>query len=596
MPLSEKRYLAIASIISLIIGLASLLIPVSLTPHTVSDDVVITSYKAVLYPNGTLVEDYVYHVMDSDKRMLYRSWRDPLVARGQRLGKPYIEHLYTACPPGFIEYLYTYDEKLYMPPTGMTHYGKKVLDILRDAGARSETGCYNPHGIPPGDYHVRYVFRLYPPTTCDNTLCLLDLSLASPEGHLYYNKYMVWLRGVDAEKASLLPLTLNAVLETEGNGILVSGHELYKDQGLRIVILSGTRYPATALARQGDPVALYESVLATEKKSMQAASLLALAGGIWGILATPLLLLVYRVYGVERKPIGPIPSGFPPDTGEKPWQVNLLYNGDVGRFTEEVVAATILDLAARGILRVYNSPDGTIITLPSPDETSKLDEYERKLVDALRLLSPDGASLRLEDAKRLARDKRKLLRVYAGSLFNPAPFRKTYKAALETGRKPLVALFLVTAAAGVIVIAVTSTMLPVEDLSFHYKVYMAWLLAVMAYIPPLFMPAYVIGRWRPGYLEKYLAWKKFVEEAKSMLAGPVVGVEGPTAMRIAAYLVALGEERLAGKALNRLGSSLYAAYLAASRLGHHYYTWSGRRGGAGGGGGGGFGGGGAGAR
>jgi uncharacterized membrane protein len=66
-------------------------------------DVYVDSYRADLYPNGTLSEQFVYQIGASGKyRMLYRNWKMPLSV--QNLSTPYVQPLAVEVPKGTTSY------------------------------------------------------------------------------------------------------------------------------------------------------------------------------------------------------------------------------------------------------------------------------------------------------------------------------------------------------------------------------------------------------------------------------------------------------------------------------------------------------------
>ena len=65
-------------IASLIIGIIGLFL-VAIIPPLFEGNLVVDTYDAVLYANGTLTERYTYDVKTSGEyRMLFRSWNAPL--------------------------------------------------------------------------------------------------------------------------------------------------------------------------------------------------------------------------------------------------------------------------------------------------------------------------------------------------------------------------------------------------------------------------------------------------------------------------------------------------------------------------------------
>ena len=71
--MGETKQLAALVIAALVIGIIGLIL-ISLVPPLFEGDLVVSSYQATLYQNGTLHEQYTYDVANSGEyRMLYRS-------------------------------------------------------------------------------------------------------------------------------------------------------------------------------------------------------------------------------------------------------------------------------------------------------------------------------------------------------------------------------------------------------------------------------------------------------------------------------------------------------------------------------------------
>lgn len=242
-----------------------------------------------------------------------------------------------------------------------------------------------------------------------------------------------------------------------------------------------------------------------------------------------------------------------------------------------------------------------MIRLPRKGEEGELDSYERDLVGLLRLLSGDGETVVLAEGKGLGKKLRinPELRDRIRVLYGSVAYKGLARRAVKPCRRPF-ALAILLGIAAIIAQLVLYKHLWIGDKALAYKSVITWFLGVLAYVPPLLAPSYVFGRWSPEYLEKFLAWNRFREKARELGLGATSaqGLSGEW-LRVAAYLVALGETELVEKELRKLGEEIAAVYASTLRTFHGLYY--GYRGGARGfsGGGvssGGFGGGGAGVR
>ena len=77
--MSEIKQLVVLFIATLVLGIIGLGL-ITVLPPLFEGNLVVDSYDAVLYENGTLTEQYTYDVKTSGQyRMLYRSWEVPLI-------------------------------------------------------------------------------------------------------------------------------------------------------------------------------------------------------------------------------------------------------------------------------------------------------------------------------------------------------------------------------------------------------------------------------------------------------------------------------------------------------------------------------------
>ncbi|MDD1638738.1 MAG: DUF2207 domain-containing protein, partial [Methanomicrobiales archaeon] len=101
--MSEQRQITTLVAITLAIGILAVLLAL-VVPGLLGGNLVVDRYDAVLSPDGTLTETYIYHVKaDQVYRMLYRSWEVPLSFGF--LDEPSIEFVGMEQPPGTIGYV-----------------------------------------------------------------------------------------------------------------------------------------------------------------------------------------------------------------------------------------------------------------------------------------------------------------------------------------------------------------------------------------------------------------------------------------------------------------------------------------------------------
>ncbi len=600
--MGEKRLLAVTLTLSLFLGLATLAVAVYLSenPHQGSrGEVYISRYEASLGPDGVLREKYTY-VLGERKQMIYRSWDTPLTRGDRPLGSEgYIEVVGVACPPGTVPYVVDYRGELELLLPASPEVRGDVERIIEKYGVRSEAGCYAPQGLGPGAYVAVYTFQLHPPLRCGPDACLLDLSLAAAGRHVYYDEFSVAVSG--AQMVYLHPASPGRVEAGHGSW-LVEGKGLPSKSVLRILALypRGTGMPAGSVEEVEDAFALARSMVEDAWYRVSLAKTMLVGAGLAAAAAPLVGVGVYLARGREGKPRYPVPQGVPPDTGEKPWQVNLLYHGQVGSLSTDAVVATILDLADSGVVKLRESSGRVLLSL---DEEAlkgrKLDGFEAAVVELLRTLGGEEVDLK-EVGERVKRDPELKARIKSLALKLMVPGKEAERLAREAVESsrlffaaPLIASILMAVAA-----AVLGHQLGLQGIMGGGVI--ALLLSALTYAPLLAAPVYVYGRWRPGYLEKYLAWRRFLGWLDEM----GVGRAGLSRLaggwyKLLAYAAALGRGEKVARVLEDTGiREAVAAAIAYSYIHTHYHR--NRLGGAvpsgGGGGGGGFGGGGAGAR
>jgi hypothetical protein len=265
-------------------------------------------------------------------------------------------------------------------------------------------------------------------------------------------------------------------------------------------------------------------------------------------------ILYYR-YGRERRPTQPVPEGFPPNTGEKPWMVAALYTGHPGKPGWRVLASTILWLEARGLVRRVQLPRGGVGLEVSGEPGEGLDPVEASVLRILHALSGGSGLVSREAAKWAAKDRRVREILRTEWLNIRGRLRELAEEAIDLPRR---FTLMVGAAAGALIALwagmgiISSRILRLETTSRAAGVIAV--LGVAAYLALLLLPRHVMGRWRPGYLERRLAWERFRERATR--AGPPPGAVQEAAPGLAAYLVAAGVSRTLDPTLNRVLESV----------------------------------------
>lgn len=179
-------------------------------------DVYIDEYRATIYPNGTLVEEYTYEVMVKEYRMLFRVWTAPLSM--DSLNQPYIEFLEIEAPPGAIGYYKDYTGQVSVNETHKDDW--TLINTIDSLAYSNEVGIFKPDYFDPGRYTVKYTFDIHPPLEYDDEDGHLNLMLANE--HIPYKSVTIVFE--NSEYIDFLythPISYNVL--KEDNRIVVTG-------------------------------------------------------------------------------------------------------------------------------------------------------------------------------------------------------------------------------------------------------------------------------------------------------------------------------------------------------------------------------------
>jgi uncharacterized membrane protein len=161
-------------------------------------DVYVDSYRADLYLNGTLAEQFVYQIKESGKyRMLYRNWK--MTLSSQRQNDPYVEPLEIVPPSGAIAYITDWRGNATLITPQSSQYKGNVQSLAEI----NEAGSYMPQRFAAGRYEVDYLFRVHPFLECDQEYCHWNLKLA--DEHLPYRQASVYIHDPDNLLAQVFP-------------------------------------------------------------------------------------------------------------------------------------------------------------------------------------------------------------------------------------------------------------------------------------------------------------------------------------------------------------------------------------------------------
>lgn len=332
-------------------------------------DVYVDTYRADIYLNGTLAEQFVYRIVPSGKyRMLYRSWKMPLST--QNLSQPYVEPLKVSPEAGLIPYIKQHNGSVQILST---KYGDRRSEV-QSLAELNEAGGYYPSKFASGWYDMNYLFRIHPFLECDQELCHWNLKLA--DEHLPYKQVSVNIHDPDN---LIVQLFIHPKMDFSkvGDCWIITGssprNELLEVEMLLKPEASSqiSGFPRQVSDVKAKTISSQRSIFDKIFFFMQSM-----------MLIFPLLVaLIYFKFGKEKHYVVPKSLSTIP-AKRKPWLVNLVFKGDAFDFDEDGFYATLLDLDRRGAIKI-ESTDGTrIMLLDAP--AKDIDSYERKVLNFLK--------------------------------------------------------------------------------------------------------------------------------------------------------------------------------------------------------------------
>ncbi len=558
-------------------------------------------YKAVLYPNGKLVEVFIYHIEEDKKyTMLYRYWDAPLSQ--QTLDNPHIQLLSVTCPPGSVAYVKDYQNRVTVL-SGSNTYDS----IIAKKAYPNEVGCYFPGKIPAGDYKVVYEYKIKPPIQCDNEYCHINLMLAN--NHIFYSSVNITIidPGNDI-KAYYVHVPLYNI-ERRGNTITVTG-ESPADQILEVELvyrLNGSFNPSGFPSYTSDVFDTTKEL--NEKYLLTYNGLRTTSYVLLGLmLIYPLVLLgIYYWKGREKKFVVPEYLSYVPNPKLKPWLVNLLYKGDALTIDDDALYATILDLEKRGYIEIVGDENHVVIKLKKEPQPGELDRYEKDVFDFLKRYSRNGVfdivSLE-ENIKLLPLNERiKLSEIVRQITYTP-------KWMNELGKKYVTSFKYKFIIIGIVILTVTILSLPflasgANGIYAPYSLKLAIPIGIIGFQNLIAgaAPSQLFGRWRGDHYKEKLEWDAF----KKLLSDfAMIQKYAPQDLVIwkewLIYGTALGVGKKVAEAMKKLNVTLPTSVYFIYVWPRHYRTVvdsvapKGKAGKGGFGAGGGFGGGGGGVR
>ncbi|ADC68882.1 Protein of unknown function DUF2207, membrane [Methanocaldococcus sp. FS406-22] len=470
----------------------------------------IKNYKANLYieKNLTLEESYTYEILENKRyRMLYRDWKVPLVYNS-KLDVPYVEVLnLSASSKDMIGYVVDYKGDIFVFSNN-TWIKKSVKNLVYEYGIINEVGFYNPYRYDAGIYTTKYKFIIYPPIETDNKVYHINLKLA--DEHLPYKNVEINIIDRNSSILNLFVYPSTFKVHKTDIGYVIEGSSP-EDEPIEVEML----------LKPNSVNGFVKYMENVEEKTISAYKRYILINYIitalkYLLIATILLFpliayLIYLRFGKEKSYIVPEYLSYVPNKNRKPWIVNLIFNGEVGKFDKNGFYATLLDLHNRGYIKIIK--DGEDIKIKILKRDDNLDIYEKEVMNFLIRHSKNGEfnPKDLENAVSHWTDEYEIKRLWNeinGIMNNPLFSSTLTKRFLETKGKDILWISLV--------IFITLTLI-LFGISMNYSNYYPTLkdvfylsiILVIQNIILILTPKSLFGRWKDDYYKEKLEWEAF---------------------------------------------------------------------------------------
>ena len=146
----------------------------------------VDDYRADLYPNGTLNEQFRYHLDGSYLNRVYRPWNYSLSF--QRLDHPYVEASGIETVLGTLPYARNWqgDLRVWEEDGSKVAFPEELryTEKVNSLAEWDEAGCFKPSYFDIGPKEIGYIFKIHPPLEQDGQYVHWNLLLA--DEHLAY--------------------------------------------------------------------------------------------------------------------------------------------------------------------------------------------------------------------------------------------------------------------------------------------------------------------------------------------------------------------------------------------------------------------------
>ncbi|WP_455278570.1 DUF2207 family protein, partial [[Eubacterium] cellulosolvens] len=380
--MAETKQIITLFIVTLLLAISGISL-INYLPLLFEGDIIVDSYVAKYYVNGTLIEEYDYEVKTSGQyRMLYRIWEAPLLQG--KLEQPYIEFLNSSSNKEMILYMKNFLGSIWIAEPYRNQTG--IINTIKSLAELNEVGGFKSQRFDSGKYIINYIFRIHPPIEYDEEASHINLKLANQ--HVKYRNVTIIIEDANyIEKIYPHPPSLQ--LFRDENRIILRGSS-EKDELLEIEML--VRNDITNILdgfpRRSSDVR-DRTVQANIQYSTQHYGASALRDGtrVFSLILPALFVILFIAYGREKPFIVPKYLSTIPNKKRKPWVVNLIIKNDALDYDKDGFYATLLDLHYRKKIKIKRKNNGLMIQVI--DETA-LDDYESRAINFLKDISQDG--------------------------------------------------------------------------------------------------------------------------------------------------------------------------------------------------------------
>lgn len=512
--MDEKFQIAIIFVATLVIGIIAFFVPglVNTGALDFSGDLIVDSYEVTWNEDGTLTERYVYDVRSSGEyQMLYRFWAAPLfsaVSSKEPYNGAHIELTDVKLPENTVGYIKTYDGEVYL----FNSDSSSLKAFVSEKAYPNEAGIVDTGYFSRGQYTVEYAYNIYPPIEYDEEASHINLMFTGD--HIPYRNVRIVLNSDKITKVFTHPPGYEV---TTADGMTVITGSSPEDQIIEVEMLMT---PEAADLVPGYKEYVDGVVEKTESSNsgyelgFAVADTIILIGKILALLTPFLLLALYIRVGREKQYTVPKYLSTIPDRKLTPWQVNLLFNGDVLGSDENGFYATLLSLHKQKKIKISEKEDRKGILIEILD-TAADERYEQRVLYFLNANSgEDGIidtgyfdEVSKKASKSMADERIALvLKDSLNELMTGSDATLSAKYAVD-GRIYLVPFYIAGALLAIISIGILF-LFPDAASSLFLGAIMGGMIIIQAVIATVF-PSTVFGHWKGDYYKEKLEWNSF---------------------------------------------------------------------------------------